>query len=202
MKKYYCNIENIFQKTVEAFTDAKQLLAVPIFNAAHLICNTLNNQKKIWICATGRSVVLSRHFAEDLMEELKKIGLSSFQIVLLTDEALISTKNFAKKINLAGKKGDILLCIDERIKCVNIYNAMEVARQKKMECIVITGRGGSKIEKLAQISLSIPSLNERPIQQLHIHILHTLCELIKNDFDRKPPEILRIEKDFMQRITL
>jgi hypothetical protein len=36
--------------------------------------------------------------------------------------------------------------------------------------------------KYAEINLGIPSFNERHIQEIHVHILNTLCELVEMNF--------------------
>lgn len=181
-------IESAFEKAMETFMNAKQVLAIPIFNASHLIYNCLYNHKKILICGNGKSAIQSRHFASDLIHKLEQHQLKGIPAVSLTGDNSFQDMpearhyDFAKEVNTLGRKGDVLLCIISGKDYSNILKAMEIAQQKKMSCIAIMGEDGGEAKKFAQINLSIPSLNEQHIQELNIHILHTLCDLIEKNF--------------------
>lgn len=181
-------IESAFEKAMETFMNAKQVLAIPMFNASHLIYNCLYNHKKILICGNGKSAIQSRHFATDLIRKLEQHQLKGIPAVSLAGDNSFhdlpdtATHSFANQVKTLGRKGDVLLCIIGGEDFSNILHAMKIAQQKKMSCIAIMGENGGEAKKLAQIHLSIPSLNEQHIQELNIHILHTLCDLIEKNF--------------------
>jgi glycosyltransferase involved in cell wall biosynthesis/phosphoheptose isomerase len=189
-------IETAFEKTVEALISSKQLLAIPIFNAASLICNCLYNHKNILILGNGRSATQSRIFANDLIEQLSQFNTHDYQDdrrggqgpLMSTSDIAHYENNFTERIKSSGKRGDLLLCLSSGADFSDMVNAMKLACKRQMVCIAIMGENVEWAAKYAEISLHIPSFNERNIQEIHMHILNTLCELIEINFSTKNNE--------------
>ena len=51
-----------------------------------------------------------------------------------------------------------------------------------VKTISMTGCNGGKLAKLTDISLIVPSKKTARIQESHICIAHTICELVENQF--------------------
>jgi hypothetical protein len=65
-----------------------------------------------------------------------------------------------------------------------------------MTCILLSGKGGGEAARHAHITITIPSHNSQHIQELHLHILHTLCGLVEaNLFGNKASEPVAVETD-------
>jgi phosphoheptose isomerase len=179
-------IETAFEKTVEALVSSKQLLAMPIFNAATLICNCLCNHKNILILGSGRSAMQSRIFADDLIQKfscLQNRIHSPGQAAGAEDCAIAHYESdFAERIRDYGRRGDLLLCLSSGSEFSEIMRALGLASRRKLVCIAIMGEHVELAEKYAEIHLGVPSFNERHIQEIHVHILNTLCELIEMNF--------------------
>jgi D-sedoheptulose 7-phosphate isomerase len=59
--------------------------------------------------------------------------------------------------------------------------AIQEARARKMQIIALTGEDGSAIEKLlssADINICVPSSVTPRIQEVHILIIHCMCDLL------------------------
>jgi len=59
--------------------------------------------------------------------------------------------------------------------------AVVTAQHKKMQVIVLTGRDGGQITKLLQssdIEIRVASQSTARIQEVHLLIIHCLCDLI------------------------
>lgn len=179
-------IENAFERTMETFKTTKQLLTIPIINVSHLICTCLYNQKKILICGNKKNSMQSRHFAADLKQKLKRHPLKDILILSLTDDAETDggplPDNLLRKVNTLGRRGDILLWIGGGKTSRHMIRVIKLARKKGLTCITLTGGRETGIEDLVQVNLNIPSFNEQHIEELNIHILHTLGDLVQQNF--------------------
>ena len=59
-------------------------------------------------------------------------------------------------------------------------SAAKVAKQKKMTVIVLTGKNGGKLAKLANIEIRVPHFGYADrIQEIHIKVIHILIQLIE-----------------------
>lgn len=86
---------------------------------------------------------------------------------------------FAREVGALGREGDVLLAISTSGNSRNVVRAIEVAREKRMSVIGLTGAGGGKLRDLCDICLRVPSSSTPRIQEFHILIGHTVCELLE-----------------------
>ena len=59
--------------------------------------------------------------------------------------------------------------------------AIEAAHQKGMSVITLSGNGGGKLPSVLQdgdIEIRVPSTSTARIQEVHLLVLHCLCDLI------------------------
>ena len=78
-----------------------------------------------------------------------------------------------------GRTGDVLLAISTSGNSRNIVRAIEAAREKRMAIIGLTGESGGKMRDLCDVCLCVPSTSTPRIQECHILIGHTICELLE-----------------------
>jgi N-acetylmuramic acid 6-phosphate (MurNAc-6-P) etherase len=86
---------------------------------------------------------------------------------------------FARQVEAYGQKGDILFCFSTSGQSPNVIRAMKKALDKNMYCIALTGKDGGEMDLYAHVNLIIPSWNTQRIQEMHLHILHTICSLVE-----------------------
>ena len=85
-----------------------------------------------------------------------------------------------------GEKGDVLFCFSTSGESLNVINAMKAAIAKDMTCIALTGKGGGEMGLYAHVNMVVPSNNTQRVQELHLHVLHTLCSIIEEKLFRQP----------------
>ncbi|MDD4617341.1 MAG: SIS domain-containing protein, partial [Alphaproteobacteria bacterium] len=87
---------------------------------------------------------------------------------------------FSRYLDAFAKKGDVLLAISTSGKSKNILNAAEVAREKGVKVIGMTGRHSCELAALTDILLATPAgaFSDR-VQELHIKMIHIMIELIE-----------------------
>ena len=60
---------------------------------------------------------------------------------------------------------------------MNIVRALEQAKISKVHSIAFLGKGGGPAMALAEIPILVPGTETARIQEVHLLIGHTLCEL-------------------------
>ena len=110
-------------------------------------------------------------------------------IALSTDTSTITsiandysyTEIFSKQIRALGRQGDVLLAISTSGNSANVIDAIKVAQQRGLQVISLTGKfGGASRELLrdSDIEICVPSDVTARIQEVHLLVLHCLCDLI------------------------
>jgi len=66
-----------------------------------------------------------------------------------------------------------------------VVRGILAAKKKGAKTVALTGKGGGRLAKMADMSVVVPSTSTPRIQEAHITIGHILCELIeKKIFDK------------------
>ena len=158
------------------------------------IClEAINNNGKLIFCGNGGSAADSQHLAAELIGKFLKIRKPIPALALTTNSSIITSIGndinfksiFARQVEALGEKNDILFAITTSGKSENIFEAIKVAKKKKMKIIILTSIK-CKIKKNKQIHLiKAPATRVDRIQEMHITIGHLICEYIENNFDLK-----------------
>jgi D-inositol-3-phosphate glycosyltransferase len=181
-------IANAFDGAVKTLHRSKWLLMVPMMQAVAILVNCFRGSNKVLICGNGGSAAESQHFAAELVGRFEIPHREGLPAISLTGDSAVMTawandfgyeNVFARQVESYGKKGDVLFCFSTSGKSVNVINAMKAAQGKGMTCIALTGKGGGEMSLYAHANIVVPSNNTQRIQELHLHILHTVCSLVE-----------------------
>ena len=63
----------------------------------------------------------------------------------------------------------------------NVLNAAQVARNMGCAIIGLSGRDGGKLNDMSDINLIMPDNDTPRIQELHILVIHILCDIIERN---------------------
>lgn len=172
--------------TLEACADA---VTAQIAGAAQLMINALLTERKILVCGNGGSASDAQHFSSELLNrfESERPGLPA--IALTTDSStLTSIANdyhfediFAKQVRALGQPGDVLLAISTSGNSTNVIRAVEAAHEREMNCVALNGRQGGELATLLHpddINICVAGPSTARIQEVHIVVIHCLCDLI------------------------
>ncbi len=80
-----------------------------------------------------------------------------------------------------AQPGDLLLAISTSGNSVNVNAAVEAAHERGMGVIALCGRDGGELKKLLladDVELCVASDVTARIQEVHLLIIHCLCDLI------------------------
>lgn len=183
-------IKESFEQAAKTFLAAKNGLTIPIMEAAAILINCFKKKKKVLICGNGGSAAESQHFAAELVGRFEITGREGLPAISLTADSAVMTAwsndmgyedVFARQVEAFGQKGDVLFCFSTSGESLNVINAMKAALAKEMVCVALTGKGGGEAGLYAHVNMVIPSNNTQRIQELHLHILHTLCGIVEEN---------------------
>ncbi len=182
-------IRQLFAASIEAKQQAVQTLAEPIVRAADLVINALLSDRKILSCGNGGSAADAQHFSSEMLNrfERERRGLPAF--ALTTDSSTLTSiandydysQVFSKPIKALGQSGDLLLAISTSGESDNVIDAVVAAHEREMKIIALTGRSGGRMAELLQqddVEIRVPAQSTARIQEVHVLIIHCLCELI------------------------
>ena len=165
----------------------KSNLLNKIDKLSKIINNSLKRKKKILFCGNGGSASEASHIAAEFVGRYLKERGEQPAISLTTDNAIITAISndysfkeiFSKQIKAIGKDGDILIALSTSGKSKNIIEAIKSAKNKRMKTILFTGQKKFKYKKLIDIEINVPAKRVDRIQELHLVLLHNLCELVE-----------------------
>lgn len=89
---------------------------------------------------------------------------------------------YAQQLIGYGNENDILIAISTSGNSINILNACITAKALNMSVIGLTGESGGKMKGYCDILINVPGTNTALIQELHLPVLHALCQLVENHF--------------------
>jgi D-sedoheptulose 7-phosphate isomerase len=80
-----------------------------------------------------------------------------------------------------GKPNDILFAITTSGNSKNVLKAIEVAHTKNIKVVAMSGRDGGKLNELLKpddIHICVPNDRTLRIQEVHILVIHCLCDAV------------------------
>jgi D-sedoheptulose 7-phosphate isomerase len=90
--------------------------------------------------------------------------------------------NLAQELLALRRPGDVFWGISTSGKARNVCLAAQTARALGLPVIALTGQAGGKLAGLADIAMRAPALETARVQELHMQIYHTLCEMLEEEF--------------------
>ncbi|WP_031433891.1 phosphoheptose isomerase [Methylomarinum vadi] len=182
-------IINHFSDSIQTKQDAMASLCELIAFASQRIVDALVNDKKVLTCGNGGSAGDAQHFSSEMLNRFERERPSLPAVALTTDTSTLTSiandyhfdEVFAKQLRALGQSGDILLAYSTSGNSANIVKAVNVAHEKDMLVIALTGKDGGILAGVlneADIEIRVPSDSTARIQEVHLLISHCLCDLI------------------------
>ncbi len=176
-----------FRESAELKIQAASVLAQPIAQAVELMFAALSNGNKILVCGNGGGAAGAQHFAAGLVGRFERERLPLPVIALTTDTSILTAVGndynfqeiFSKQVQAFGQAGDVLLVISSSGNSANVRAAVDVALEREMRIVALTGKGGGAIGKQitdADVHICVPHDRAARIQEVHLLTIHCLCD--------------------------
>ena len=182
-------IKSNFVENQEINSLTVEKLLPSIEKATSVLIDMINNSGKLLACGNGGSSGDAQHISSEFINrfEIERTELPA--ISLNSDTATItSIANdydykyiFSKQINALGKQNDVLIAFTTSGNSENILEAIKSAKKKKMITLLISGNNGGEAKKILDthdIDIIIPHTRTSRIQEMHLIIIHAICECI------------------------
>lgn len=182
-------IQRNFQESILVKQQSMEALTPAIATAAERLTQSLLAEHKILSCGNGGSAGDAQHFSSELLNRFERERPGLPAMALTTDASTITSiandyhfdEVFAKQVRALGQAGDILLAISTSGHSRNVIRAIEAAHDRDMTVIALTGRDGGEVADLMfgdDVELRVPASSTARIQEVHLLIIHCLCDLI------------------------
>ena len=176
-----------FEDNMAATQRSMQVLSAPLLRAIDLCFGCVSNNAKMLACGNGGSAADAQHFIAELVGRFERDRLPLAGVALNTDTSILTAVGndygfdqiFARQIMALGQPGDVLVAISTSGNSANVQLAIEAAHAREMKVIALTGKGGGTIGNLllpTDIHLCVPHERTMRIQEVHILLLHLLCD--------------------------
>lgn len=180
-------IAAIFAESLAAQQQFLQESSATVLAAVGEIVRSVRAGGKILLFGNGGSAADAQHLAAEFVNRFLIERPPLPAIALTTDtSALTSILNdygadviFAKQIQALGRKGDIAIAISTSGNSANILRGIDVCRELGIRTIGLTGGTGGAMASRVDHLLCVSATRSTPrIQEVHILIGHTICELV------------------------
>jgi D-sedoheptulose 7-phosphate isomerase len=176
-----------FNDHVVATQDSAKMLSSPLLRAIDMCFGCVTNNGKILACGNGGSAADAQHFIAELVGRFERERLPLAGIALNTDTSILTAVGndygyaqiFSRQISALGHPGDVLVAISTSGNSENVQQAIQAAHEREMRVIALTGKGGGTMNDLLStddIHLCVPHDRTMRVQEVHILLLHMLCD--------------------------
>jgi len=180
-------ISRQFEDSVATKQRALESLAAPIAAAVEAMTQSLLANGKIMACGNGGSAADAQHFAAELLNRFEMERPPLAAIALTTDTSTLTSiandydyvQVFSKQVRALGQAGDVLLAISTSGNSPSVVDAIEAAHEREVRVVALTGKNGGKMAGLLgpdDIHICVPSDRTARIQEVHLLVLHCLCD--------------------------
>lgn len=182
-------IKQHFEASANLKLRAMDRLAPVIADAAALLGKQLLAEHKVLSCGNGGSAGDAQHFSSEMLNRFERDRPGLPAMALTTDTSTLTSiandyhynEIFAKQVRALGQRGDVLLAISTSGNSANVVEAIKAAHERDMHVIAMTGKDGGEMAGLLKdgdIELRVPSDSTARTQEVHLLIIHCLCDLI------------------------
>lgn len=174
---------------------------------AKLLISCFQQNHKLLLCGNGGSCADCEHIAGELVKQFSRTRPLSAELVeklgpelsqelhgglpALSLPSMIGFHTafnnddkpeyaFAQQVVAFGQPGDVLMGISTSGNSKNIIKAAEAARALGLKVLSLTGQDGGVLATLADISIKAPATEVARVQELHLPIYHSLCQMVED----------------------
>ncbi|HUK82544.1 MAG TPA: SIS domain-containing protein [Verrucomicrobiae bacterium] len=143
--------------------------------------------RQIFIIGNGGSAATASHMMNDLgkgtLGHKGDAQWKRFRVIALTDNVSLMTawandtdyeRIFSEPLKNLAQRGDLLVAISASGNSPNVIAAVEAAKEIGLQVIGLTGFGGGKLAKMADVSFVVPSDGYGPVEDVHMILDHII----------------------------
>ena len=182
IEKYITESSEIIKNSLSLTNDIEKVI--------NEIVTAIKNGNKLILFGNGGSAADAQHIAAELVGRYKVERKGLPAIAITTDSsALTCISNdygyeqvFSRQVEALANTGDVVIGISTGGTSTNVISALDIAKNIGCKAIGFSGRDGGEMNAICDVNLVVPDDDTPRIQEMHILIGHTICQLIDNEF--------------------
>ena len=182
-------IKQEVKELIEVLTCVGECLGAEVENLATEVVRSFKKGGKVILMGNGGSAGDAQHIAAEFVGRYKKERKSYPALALNTNTSSVTAigndygydLTFSRQIEGFAKEGDVVIGISTSGNSKNVYKALELAKKMKCYTAAFLGKDGGTIKDIVDLPIIVKSNNTPRIQECHIFIGHTLCELVEKE---------------------
>jgi D-sedoheptulose 7-phosphate isomerase len=171
-----------------------QAILNAVNEAVNKIIAAYKNKGKVLWCGNGGSAADAQHLAAELSGRFYYDRPPLFAEALHVNTSYTTAVAndysydviYSRLVKAMAQKGDVLIGLSTSGNSANVVKAFEEARNMGVVTVGFTGESGGKMKALSDILINVPSTDTPRIQECHMLLGHTICEMVEmNLFPKK-----------------
>jgi len=144
---------------------------------------------KIMLFGNGGSASDAQHLATELAVRFKTDRAPIAALALNTDSSALTAiandfhydRLFSRQVEALGKPGDVVIGITTSGNSENVVQGLQMAKDMGIVPAALGGKGGGKLNGLADPYIIVPSTTTARIQEMHIMLGQMLCGALEQE---------------------
>jgi len=186
-------VNDSFINSIETKRAFLEMYKDRIVEVGLIMAQALLDGNKILFFGNGGSAADSQHLAAEIVGRYKKERKGLPSIALNTDTSILTAVGndygfdliFERQIEALCMPGDVAIGISTSGNSPNVIKGLMKAHDMGATTIAFSGKQGGKVVDIAHYSFVVPSYDTARIQECHITLGHTLCEIIDEVVNEK-----------------
>ncbi len=143
---------------------------------------------KLIIFGNGGSAADAQHTAAELSGKFLKVRQALPAIALTANTSDITAigndlgygKIFRRPLEAWAGKNDVVIGLSTSGNSANVIEAIKYSKERGIFCASFVGSKKCKLDDIADATIKVPSESTPRIQEMHMLLLHTICEIVEN----------------------
>jgi D-sedoheptulose 7-phosphate isomerase len=156
------------------------------------IAECLRGGGRILAFGNGGSAADAQHLAGELVGRFLRDRAALSAIALTTDPSVVTAIGndmgyeavFRRQVEAHGRPGDVAVGITTSGRSPNVVQALQLARERGLVTVGLTGNGGGRLAGLVEYLIDVPHAETPRIQEVHAMVVHVLCQIVEEAMPR------------------
>jgi D-sedoheptulose 7-phosphate isomerase len=185
-------LEDSIRLKQQVLSDVDMLLNLEVL--AERITASFKKGGRVYFCGNGGSAADAQHLAAELSGRYyydrpplaaEALHVNTSYITAVANDYSYD-EIYARLFIAFGQPADVLVGLSTSGNSQNVIRAFEEARKKGVLTVAFTGITGGKMSGLTDMIFKIPSTDTPRIQEVHMILGHSLCEIVEQKMFPRP----------------
>lgn len=189
--KLSTGIENVWmQHRNEVINGLNSIMMHDLQKAADVILYAIRSGKTIYTAGNGASAAIAQHWACDYTKGCSDTGARPFKPKVISLSANIPLMTaisndisydevYSYQLERLANPGDVFISISSSGNSPSVVRACEVALEKNLSVIALTGFKGGRTNELAQYPIHVDVQEYEAVEDVHQAIMHMIAKYLR-----------------------